>query len=1498
MRFFKGVWFAMLGRGLLAFLLALFVFSATAFAANSVSLQVFLPKTIFSSNESVEFVGNLFNVSTEGSSSNFTGISGASVVVNVSHSNGSLERQVAFTTDANGSFYSQSAIFPSAQLFNAPADAGSYVFGARYDDGSANHTLSQQITVNSTNSSVDRISLALSKVDFLPSEPFAVTATAFSGTGSGVAGVSSYNVSVILAYSNGTRISSNYCVTGSDGVCSASFSAPSSSGSYRLIANDFLGYSYLRVVPFAVQALVRDDAGVAQKDVFSSGEAGTAELQVSVNGSAASGNYSANLSIALANGTLKSSLQSIYLNSSNSHVASANFSTAGFDDGSYYLDYNVSDGSEIVGGRTWFFVRTGSLSVEKAEVDSGFEQGFSTLPNSSLVFNFLPTYRANGSVILGLAGNFSISLRTPLGYGVHSSNSTVFNSSCRSSGCYQHNFSAPSAAGEYALSVSVGLGASSLSAQAVVTVSPLSVSAFTAESTGAAKGAFSPNEFVFVFFSARNSSSLVNISQAELSSVSFENGSRINYSEGSWDALNASASNYSWAWNSSALSLKLVPPKRGGLYSVTLWLENRTAFATAQFLVRPYDLCVSAKASSSTSSNDYYWQFRKNDVIYLDIAAVQASNPVGTTVNSSFNSSAGGLYGYGSGLACTINSGTQQAVDNATIAISSVVNTIAGVAETLNSSASSCQASTTSGRYLCTLKSNSTWQSGRHVVSLSITGSDNQTSGAGSGYFETREFFIYGYSQNWQNKPNSTINLTVNAYEGGGGWWTSSQGLTGTVSVQKVEFMGSYGSWGAPSAFNYNTSAINSSTLSNGQASVSLNASLAPGGEWSSGSYVVTLKATTSDGRTDYGQAWFDVRKWDAYASPVEYSSSTFNYKYEHGSRDNVSLYVKISNAGDYSYYGGGGQSLGGNVSIRVKKLQQYNTWPPSDLNSSVYFANSISVSTSSPWYSSANSSYLGYVINLTPASRWPSGYYNVLLDINGTETGWGWFNVRAFYAQTSPVTPGGAYAYSYQPSNNVSFNVTSARTSKWNGQYSASELINTTVVSAKLRAWSETTYSYVDFANGSGFNLSSTQVNGTAVINFTRQTSWPSGWYSGELVLENNESERETAYIWFSIIPFNVQLTGPYSISTRSNATVNVSITDPTSSSYSTPLYGNYSIVSVTWSQWSGFGNTLVPLNFTAPAWFNQTANITIQPPSASWNASYYSLTMTVRSNGDNSTRSGWYGFEAKPFTVSISNPRWNYASSENVTVNVTLTDPATSLPAAGNITTVFEYSWPSRTTYNFTVGACDSATATGGCSINASSNVTITAPAGAWQEKYYYLYAEITEPDNNASIVQAYGINFNVIPPVQAYYTPGATTFGTMPGNSSNSTLSAVFSYKWSFNSTENVTMYLYSIRNSSESAANVTVNSVEYAPYDYSCWQESCRNYVQANWSALTFNQDGSASLSSGPAQLNGSGYIHINPPSGGWQQYSNYLRFNVTEATIGNTSIKGTSFYVYG
>ena len=176
---------------------------------------------------------------------------------------------------------------------------------------------------------------------------------------------------------------------------------------------------------------------------------------------------------------------------------------------------------------------------------------------------------------------------------------------------------------------------------------------------------------------------------------------------------------------------------------------------------------------------------------------------------------------------------------------------------------------------------------------------------------------------------------------------------------------------------------------------------------------------------------WFGIRQWETYSTPVEQVGSSYRYKNTFGTKENVSLYVRITNAGDWN--DNGGTSLGGALSIGVKKLQYYTTWPPTDLNSSAYAVNKISVSTSSPWYSSASTTtYAGYLLNISPAKgKWDGGYYNVILDVNGTETGYGWFEAKAFHVDTQPTDSGGTYKYTKKAAGPAYFNVSTTKNQK-----------------------------------------------------------------------------------------------------------------------------------------------------------------------------------------------------------------------------------------------------------------------------------------------------------------------------------------------------------------------------------------------------------------------------------------------------------------------------------
>ena len=267
-----------------------------------------------------------------------------------------------------------------------------------------------------------------------------------------------------------------------------------------------------------------------------------------------------------------------------------------------------------------------------------------------------------------------------------------------------------------------------------------------------------------------------------------------------------------------------------------------------------------------------------------------------------------------------------------------------------------------------------------------------------------------------QNSPTNNITLSIQLYEAGDGWWGGNGGsVSGTVVLKKIEYQGRDGEWlWPPVDSGYNVSGMPNSSISitNGRGSMTLPAQYASGGNWGTGYYRAVLQATTTSGDVDYSYAWFGVKLWDVYGSPVECTSSGCSYKSYFNSKENISLYIKISQAGNYYYYDNGGSDIGGNVTVGVKKIQDCRRWPCKDLNSSEYTATTINVNQSSPWYwnSNAGNASSRYIVHINSTSgRWNTGYYSVTLDVNGTDTGGAWFNAIAFYVETQPTDGNGS---------------------------------------------------------------------------------------------------------------------------------------------------------------------------------------------------------------------------------------------------------------------------------------------------------------------------------------------------------------------------------------------------------------------------------------------------------------------------------------------------------
>lgn len=1464
-------------KAIFLFITLIFLLPAIGFAANTYEVHLIVSDYVFGPAENISLTGYINNISSNATANVTTVVASASVSVSILNSTNDTVSNYTFTTDVNGSFYSNSSFHPDSATVTAPNTTGTYTILANY---SQNGTWTARASIVVASTVIDDIQFQLPKVSFYAAENMTITAKAVQRVGDSYVAVANVSVNITIRYENETTISNFSCATGTAGTCNVTTLAPSTAGTYILEANNFVGFTNFKVAAFDVEAYMKDSSALSFKNIFARSESGFVEIRVSYNGTVPSGTYNATATIVNSTGGKVHNLSSVILNSTNGFVDKLSFTvTSTMPVGFYTVNVSVAKtGGSTVNTTTNFLVRDWSLTFAKAAKNSGFEYGYTAFVNRTVFFDVFPVNRSSGDIIENVTNNFTVLLKNSLG-SVLSNTTVTYNASCGAKACYQFNITMPVVVGDYTLSVALNYSSDYQTADRTLRATDITASAQPSDSSGAVKEIFGTNEFIYITLTAKNQTTNISVTQAELTNMMYENGTKLIYSQNT-SAMNLSDTTYEWALNSSG-TIIIDPPKTGGTYLIEIYVNNKSAAVTTRVGVNPYDVCTSAKGSADTSTSDYWYQFRTSDTIYFQVTISEAQNKAGRVTNTS--DMAGVSSSYGRSSQCSFNTAQKRSVTNATITIEKVLNMNSGNAETLNTTASTCSATDNSGGYLCTVKaSDNNWDGGRHIATFNVVGDDNLTKDKANGFFEARAFYIYGYSSNWANKATSNITLNLNVYEAGSGWWNSGSGLSGTALIDSINFYGGVGEWiWPPIKYDYNVTGLNI-TLSNGVGTVTLDANRSATGSWASGYYSAVIKATVND-EVDYGEAWFNIRNWDTYATAVEVSGNSFIYKSSVHTSENATLYVRITEAGGYNDYSGG-QSIGGNVTVTVKKIVDYSQWPAVEMPSSNFTATTINVNASSPWYSSANVNTHGkYLINISPTSgSWESGYYSVVLDVNGTEGGYGWFDARAFYIDTRPTNVNGsAYVYNHKGDGPVYLNITTTRS--WKSSYNTSDYVNATITEAVLRLWDETTYSQKEYVYPTDFNLSPTRVNGSGIINVSYLGgNWPSGYYNGELKMRNlADNSTQKGWIWFSVQPFRVSSTSSYNVGVRDNVTVNLTVYEPDWSS-STIQNGNFTVVSVEDNSWTGGFYSKTNLNFSytnTSGLFTNTSTLTIYPPGGKWSSGYRSGTIIVKDNDTNSTRSTWFSFRATLFIDSVTRKSaQNMGPTDNVTVNITLTTTG-GAAATGNLSSVFYWGWPDKTAYRFIVGECDSAV-NGSCFINGSANVTVVAPSGGWSEGYNYVYFEYTESDDSTSKVESSS---------NAYFYVRQPLTGYMYSVNDNG------GWMYDFGATDNVTMYLYSLQNLSGSSVTVNVTNVQIAKTSDNCWSESCRSYENTTWEVVILS--GGSFVNNDSTGINSSGYVRINATNGTWDLSSYNVRIFVTDNATGQAGIlKDASFRV--
>ncbi len=1477
----------------------------TSFAVANIyitEMPFFLPDSVFTVNETIYLKGQVLqaNYTNNGTLvTAFTSLANATVNLTIENQTGGTVATYNFTTDNGGYFYSRSNYYTTAQIVRAPITQGYYHINASYTDSNNTRSFSR-VEIRVVNQTLDLLSVSTLRASYNPSENVVIEAEARRIIGDKSLLVSNVSLNGSIRNASSGILATFNCTTGTNGRCSVNTSAPSSYGGYLVELENFKTFSTFSVVPFSYTLLIKDELGKSVKNVFALGE--QASVEVSIQNASSSDSYTFSGYIVDSSGNVVKVVNTTLLNSTTSFKNTFTFTVDALTFS--YKTYRaavtiIKSGDGNITSSTSFEVKDWILSMNKRSSNSGFEYEYSVFPNKTMNFEIYPTYRTNGSVIQGINLTFfTIALKDNMGNGIAGTN-TTWNATCGKEGCYEFSINSSLTSGQYNLYVALAHAGTTQTRTQLINVIGGVSSALPTDKEGALKELFGTNEYIYISLTSYNATAAqFNLTDAEVFSVRYYNGTEIAYTQvGNWLDVNASNTISEWAWNSTAQRLKLDAPRTGGKYAISVFGNNRSIGSTATLVVNPYDVCSTTKDTPGTvsSGNYYIWQFKTSDTIYFELKITQANNPLGKAQSGNATNMSDG----GRGAACNVDTTTKQVVSNATITILEVRNTESGALQSFNGTDTSCQSSDSSGGYSCTLKPLSKWDGGSSMVTFLIQGSDG-TQAIAYGKFEARAFYIYGYSSTWQNGQTANITLTVQLYEAGGNWWGSGGGLSGTLTLKKVEYMGRDGEWvWPPVSSGYNASAVNSTSVTSGTGTLNVPVQHSPSGQWKTGYYRATIQASTTSGDTDYGYAWFSVKLWNVYGYPIDCGSTGCNYKSYYNSRENITLYIKLSSAGDYNYYASAGQAIGGNVTVGIKKIMDCRIWPCRELNTSDYSANQINVNQSSPWYWSANSqnqsSYLLY-INTTKGT-WNTGYYSVVLDVNGTDTGYAWFNTIAFYIDTFPTNSSGTtYKYSIRGGQPMYFNVTTVKNYKYSysssySRYNASDYVNTTFDSITLRRWDQVTQKTLEYKYPNDLNVSSRNINGTGLLNVTFVNgSWPSGWYWGELTLKNAENETSNGWLYFSVQPFRVQLsTNTYSVDSDQCVNGSLSVYDPDWYS-STLLAGNYSITSVYEDIWSGSGSSRTTYTNYTNSSFNATANVIFCPNEGQWGGGswggYHYVNVLVKDNAQNDTQLGWLSFRTIPFQISWGSISGGTSKATNANINVPVTlTKSTGGNATGNLTKVYQWRYDSSTQYrsvredyNFSVSNATAivcwSNVSGQCTINGTQNVTVYAPSGGWKVGYNYLNADWGRQSGTGGSVQDWsGIYFEGREAYSGYF--------------SNSDSNGNW-WKYYFNQTENITIKIQ-VRDVSYNNVAANVTTVQYAVSSNNCYSEWCRTYTSATWGIV-----------GGGAETSSSGsVITLSAPSGGWTKGEYSIKATVSgssgtgSVTGGNVRVRDTT-----
>ncbi|MBI2543290.1 MAG: hypothetical protein HYW24_03830 [Candidatus Aenigmarchaeota archaeon] len=1202
-----------------------------------------------------------------------------------------------YLINSSESRFNFTSIIPNSTNFTVSFGAtvprsGEYFVKANFTFNNTYYESSSIVKISKAHSIV----IATNKPAYSPGETinFTVRATDVNSIG-----ISNESVTIRLMYTNNdTVISSKSSTTNSGGEYISTFTAPTTTGSYRLTVNDWVATKIVDISSFDLVSFIGDSNGNI-KTKFYTGDTVYVYMDL----------FDSNQTRYTGTETL--SFQLTYPNGTQNNTLSYPFSGSRLNTSFTVRDNGVHN-AKITAVSTSKSI-TLPLDVGKYEIVGWLER------NATQTNTFFPNETANilvkvfnvstGEIIkTALDDPFELTLLDSS----FANSSTISNSSTVNSATGIRAFtlsSTPNSTGLYYVRIALNQSKVELDMKVINTIT----STTPADQSYNFKNMFVGNkQTIRILTVLSNATNQINATSISVVSLKTSAGADIT----STTTFNTSIVDYK---NGKAGLVEFSSPSAAGLYFIKTLVNGNFAGDT-QFLMKLYTACAQLDGyrwfiSSTDDANLTVRVTEAKDISLVDSLAGNSSDSTNTETGNF--SSVYGMHDCYAEYKTTASGSSSGGNNTANIAVTvkKIINTLSG--EDITTKVSNLPNNNTDDNGRVTLrlqKPSGGWDGGTYVVELELRDKNNNTD-KGFGAFQVKSMWINVWPAQvsgrwrWYFAPTENMSFNVNAYNSTSTWYYygDNQGTGDNCTVTGVFYQGNGAEWFWPPktvpTSKYTASCTNSSAPAKGR----FNLTITPSSAFDTGYYLVRVKVNTTAGVGDVGEGWFSVKAYNVY---VKTASSNYYDSWYRGVTENVSLSVDVTyaNSTRYECYW---QSCPANERVNETlnvsmKLIKYDAWNPADYATSKYnsmFTNSTQTNVSTRYINTTNGT-----VNMTLIPRggtgnsWETGYYSAAITVDGPqgkETGAYWFEIRSFFVNLQPVKANNSrqITSSYGSGQNITINVSASNKPSWlsDSSYGVSLTnIPANITSMKLSYWNQTTYLMSEVSVVWSPNTTTTAnptINNMITVNITPLTTLVGGiWYNLEVTLKDSNGNNQTGWAGFQVKDFTFSSrtkNWQYEFNNTANISLDVAVCDGEtwwcnfgSNSYSgnpvnvtvTKLYKTDSWPYTAVSGWTANSSVVNSTN-------NGQGIVTISPTST-LAGGHYSAELTARytdNSGSILTSNVWFRIES--FRLYVSPLKWEYSMSENMTLKITTS--ASSTLSDAQISCGY---WPDQTSYS----------------------------------------------------------------------------------------------------------------------------------------------------------------------------------------------------------------------